>query len=187
MGELIYGEDIVLTEDSIYCLTAPYLESGYWKPAKLYKYNQLTETVNEIDLGEIVLARSLTYSQTTGLYINVIPTYSYKWFEEYNDGLWVNHNGGIYHDNGDTVEQIFDNADGIFYSTFGQDGKMYATDTYGQVFVIDENGGRTLCSGLFNMLKNISFSSDEKTMYITTFGGGTYKITNYTKLPNYKR
>jgi len=29
---------------------------------------------------------------------------------------------------------------------------------------------------LFTMLKNISFSRDGKIMYVTTFGGGTYKI-----------
>lgn len=179
---LIYGEDIVLCDSEIYCLTAPYLESGYWKPSKLYRYNILTTDIKSIDLGDITLARSLAYSPDSGLYINVIPTYSYKWFDEYNDGSWINEHGGIYHYTGDKVEKVFENNDGIFYSTFGPDGKIYATDTYGKVFVIDENGGRVLCEGLFNMLKNISFSLDGKTLYITAFGGGTYRITNYTSL-----
>ena len=82
---------------------------------------------------------------------------------------------------------VFANNDGIFYSTFGNDGKMYATDTYGKVFVIDDNGDRVLCEGLFNMLKNISFSLDGKIMYITTFGGGTYRITNYTLLDRFNK
>lgn len=183
---LIFGEDIVLTNDDIYCLTAPYLESGYWQPAKLYKYSRTSNTIQNIDLGNITLARSLTYSSGE-LYINVIPTYSYKWFEEYNDGLWVNEHGGIYHYTGESIEKVFDNQDGIFYSTFGVDGKMYATDTYGKVFVIDKDGARLLCSGLFNMLKNISFSQDGNTMYITAFGGGTYRITNYKYLPEYSK
>ena len=186
VNELIYGEDVVLTNNIIFCLTAPYLEGGYWKPSKLYEYNINTATTKQIDLGEITLARSLNYHESKGLYINVIPTYSYKWFEEYNDGSWVNEHGGIYHYNGENIEKVFENYDGIFYSTFGKDGKMYATDTYGKVFVIDEDGGRVLCAGLFNMLKNISFSNDGNTMYITAFGGGTYRITNYTKLEGYK-
>lgn len=182
---LIYGEDIVLTDDTIYCLTAPYLEGGYWQASKLYKYDRHSANINSIPLGDIVLARSLTYSDTRGLYINVIPTYKYQWFEEYNDGSWVNEHGGIYHYNGDSLELVFSNHDGVFYSTFDSDGKMYATDTYGKVFIIDDNGHRVLCEGLFNMLKNISFSLDGNTMYITAFGGGTYKITNYKLLDNY--
>ena len=176
---LIYGEDVVLSGNTIYCLTAPYLVDGYWLPSKLYEFNILSSTLDSIPLGDIVLARSLNYDETKGLYVNVIPTYKYEWFEEYNNGLWVNENGGIYHLNNGTLEKVFENNDGIFYSTFGPDGKMYATDTYGKVFVIDETGGNILVEGLFNMLKNISFSLDGKTMYVTCFGGGTYKITNF--------
>ena len=184
---LIYGEDVVITNDTIYCLTAPYLDNGYWNASKLYKYNRQNTTIETINLGEIVLARSLTYNENKGLYINVIPTYKYQWFDEYNNGSWVNEHGGIYHYNGTTINMVFANNDGIFYSTFGNDGKMYATDTYGKVFVIDDNGDRVLCEGLFNMLKNISFSLDGKIMYITTFGGGTYRITNYTLLDRFNK
>ena len=183
---LIYGEDIVLTQDTIYCLTAPYLEGGYWKPSRLYEFNRVDQSLKSINLGDITLARSLSYSKDSGLYINVIPTYSYKWFEEYNDGSWINQHGGIYHYTNGSVEKVFENNDGIFYSTFGPDGKMYATDTYGKVFLIDDDGGKVLCQGLFNMLKNISFSADGKTIYITAFGGGTYRITNYQELTTYK-
>ena len=90
------------------------------------------------------MARSLTYNKEKGLYINVIPTYSYKWFEEYDNGLWVNENGGIYHYINGSFEKIFENNDGVFYSKFSKEGKLYATDTYGKIFVIDENGGRVL-------------------------------------------
>lgn len=175
---LIFGEDIVLTDNIVYCLTAPYLENGYWKPSKLYEYNISAETTTNINLGDITLARSLTYHPQKGLYINVIPTYSYKWFEEYNNGSWVNENGGIYHLQNGEFKMFIENTDGIFYSTFSPDGKMYATDTYGKIYLIENQNKITLHEGLFNMLKNISFSSDGKIMYITTFGGGTYKIIN---------
>lgn len=173
---LIYGEDIVLTDDVVYCLTAPYLEDGYWKPSKFYEYNLNNKTLTDIDLGDITLARSLTYHSEKGLFIKVIPTYEGKWFEEYNYYSWVNKCGGVYRYEDGKFKMFFENYDGIFYSVFSQDGKMYLTDTYGKVFVIDENSGRVLLDGLFNMLKNISFSSDGKIIYITTFGGGVYKV-----------
>ena len=179
---LIYGEDIVLTDDVIYCLTAPYIDNGTWKASKLYEYNLTKKETSSIDLGNIVLARSLTYNKDKGLFINVIPSYFYKWYEEYNDGLWENENGGIYQYKDGQIKKYFENYDGIFYSVFAEDGNLYATDTYGKVFMINENGGKVMISGLFNMLKNISFSSDEKIMYITTFGGGVYKIVNWKLL-----
>ena len=173
---LIFGEDVVMTDQEIFCLTAPYLQNGSWQPSKLYEYNLSSETTNSIELGDIVLARSLTFNKQKGLFVNVIPTYKYKWFEEFNNGSWVNQNGGIYHYTGGKLEKFFENSDGIFHSAFSPDGKMYAADTYGKIFVIDDNGAKLVYDGLFTMLKNISFSSDGKTMYVTTFGGGTYRI-----------
>lgn len=181
---LIFGEDIILTDDSVYCLTAPYLENGAWKPSKLYEYSIKNTAVKNIDLGNALYARSLAYNKEKGLFINVIPSYSYKWYEECNDGLWVNEHGGIYKYKDGKVEMYFENYDGIFYSTFANDGNMYATDTYGKIFMVNDQGGKLMISGLFNMLKNISFSSDEEVMYVTTFGGGVYKICgwkNYLK------
>ena len=76
---LIYGEDIVMTNEVVYCLTAPYLENGTWKPSKLYEYKINTKKLENINLGNIVLARSLTYNKQKGLFINVIPTFYYKY------------------------------------------------------------------------------------------------------------
>lgn len=174
--DLIFGEDIVLTDEVVYCLTAPYLENGTWQPSKLYEYDIINQKLSYINLGNIILARSLTYNKQKGLFINVIPSYYYEWYEEYNDGLWANEHGGIYHYADGKIEKLFENNDGIFNSAFSQDGKMYATDTYGKVFVIDNGESKLLYSGLFNMLKNISFSLNGKIMYVTTFGGGVYKI-----------
>ena len=181
---LIFGEDIVLTDDVIYCLTAPYLENGTWKSSRLYEYGIKNNAVKNIDLGNALYARSLSYNEEKVLFINAIPSYSYKWYEECNDGLWINEHGGIYQYKDGKVEIYFENYDGIFYSTFTKDGNMYATDTYGKIFMINDDGGKLLVSGLFNMLKNISFSLDEEVMYVTTFGGGVYKIDNWKNLIN---
>ena len=134
---LIWGEDIVLTDDVVYCLAAPYLKDGYWQPAKLYEYNLKTAQTSQIDLGEIVLARSLNYHPQKALFVNVIPTNYYKWFNELNNGLWENENGGIYHLENGELKIYFENRDGIFYSSFSPDGKLYATDTYGKIFLVE--------------------------------------------------
>lgn len=178
-NELIFGEDIVLTDTKIFCLTAPYLVNNAWQKSELYEYNIFTSQTNEINLETIILARSLTYNNQKGLYINVIPMYEYKWFTEYDSGSWINIGGGIYKVENYSVSLIFKNTDGIFHSTFNKDGKLYATDTYGKVFVIENNQGKLLIDGLFNMLKNVCFSLDGKTMYITAFGGGVYRVTNW--------
>ena len=182
VSNLIYGEDVVLDGKTVYCLVAPYLEDGYWKPAKLYKHDLQTSITTKIDMGEqIVLARSLTFSKQKGLFINVIPMYEYKWYIELDNGLFANINGGIYHYDGENITLFFENEDGIFNSTFTSDGVMYATDTYGKVFVITETEGKLLVDGLFTMLKNVCFCEDENIMYVTTFGGGVYRI-NLAKL-----
>lgn len=175
-GGLIFGEDVVIHNNKAYLLTAPYLDGGNWRKARLYEYEIRSGDIIEIDMGDIVLARSLTVHEEKGVYINVIPTYHYEWFNELNDGFWVNDNGGIYHLNNGSVEIVFENKDGIFNSGFNIDGTMYAVDTYGKVFVEKNGKFELLLDGLFNMLKNVSFSRDGKVLYVTTFGGGVYRI-----------
>ena len=171
----IFGEDIIMVENDLYCLVAP-VNDGYWNAAKLYKYNMQNESLTEIDLKEIVIARSLTYSEETGLLINVIPTYHYEWMEEFNDGSWVNDNGGIYKVENGTVTKFFENYDGIFNSAVHKDGRIFAVDTYGKIFVYENETWNLYVDGLFTMLKNVCFSDDGKIMYVTSFGGGTYQF-----------
>ena len=174
---LIWGEDIVMTEDTIYCLTAPYnCVSGAWEPAILYTYDLQTGKMEKIDLGELVLVRSLTYHPEKGLYLNVIPTNHYEWFTQWDCGSWVNDNGGIYHYDGDDITCVFANNNGIFYSAFAPDGTHYATEPYGTVYAKKDGVFSVFAEGLFTQLKNISFSSNGDTMYVTTFGGGTYRM-----------
>ena len=175
---LIWGEDIVLTQDHIYCLSAPYnCITGYWEPAVLYDYNRASGSVSKIDLGELVLVRSLTYHEDKGLYLNVIPTYHYEWFPELDNGFWVNDNGGIYHYDGNSLSCVFACNNGIFHSGFAPDGTMYATEPYGKVYAGKDGEFAIFADGLYNQLKNVSFSSDGGTLYVTTFGGGTYRTS----------
>lgn len=174
---LIFGEDIVMTADHIYCLAAPYnCITGNWDPAMLYDYDRRTGALCTIDLGELSLVRSLTYDAEKGLFLNVIPTNHYAWYVEHDAGLWSNDNGGIYHYDGNTISCVFSCYNGIFHSAFAPDGTMYATEPYGKVYAGKDGEFTTFAEGLFTQLKNVSFSSDGDTMYITTFGGGTYRM-----------
>jgi hypothetical protein len=135
-----------------------------------------------INLGDIVLARSLTYHPEKGLYINVIPNYSYEWFIEYDNGCWVNKDGGLYHYDGNDISLVASNTDGIFHSAFDKNGNLYAIDPYGKVLILTDSEFEVLVEGLFVILKNVSISElSENIIYVTTFGGGTYKI-NLSKL-----
>lgn len=174
---LIWGEDIVIAGDTVYCLAAPYnCITGQWEAAALYAYDLQTEMTEKMDLAELVLVRSLTYHPDKGLYLNVIPTYHYEWFPEFDNGLWVNDNGGIYRYGDNGFSCVFHNDNGIFHSAFAPDGTLYATEPYGKVYAGKDGAFSLFAEGLFNQLKNISFSSDGGTMYVTTFGGGTYRM-----------
>ena len=59
---------------------------------------------------------------------------------------------------------------------------MYATDPFGKVYIIEGNKSKILLEGLFNGLKYICFSRNENIMYISTFGGGTYRIWNFKNI-----
>ena len=211
----IWGEDVILSGDKIYCLTA-YYNFGEVSPSILYEYNITSKTAKKIDLGDIVIARSLTET-SDGILINVVSYYEYAWYNEYATGFWKNSGGGIYKLNSDnTLTNIFDitktytidtvnkndwditldgttyspgekiykenaileNGDSIYNSVVTDDGTIYATGVYGTIYVKESTSDsfRVYADGLLPMLKNISVSSDGKTLFVTSFGGGTYRM-----------
>lgn len=175
---MIRGTDIEIAGDDIYMLTCHYQNGGNTVPAKLYRYSLSDGTTKQIDMGDdIVIARTITYDERKGLFINVIPDYEYQWFHDRNYGFFVNYGGGVYKLNADdTVSLYFSNYNGIFDSGFSPDGVLYAVEPYGNVYVETSEGFRTFADGLFTQAKNISFSPDGENVFITTFGGGTYKL-----------
>lgn len=173
----IWGVDIEIADDCIYMLTS-YYNFGTAVPASLYRYTLADGTTEKIDMGkDVIIARTITYDEAKGLFINVIPYYRYQWFSEYNDGCFVNYGGGVYKLNSDdTVSLYFSNYDGIFDSAVSEDGSLYAVEPYGKVYVETSEDFRTFADGLFTQSKNICFSRDGEYVFVTTFGGGTYKL-----------
>lgn len=174
---MIWGEDVVLVDDEVYCLTA-YNTFEELMPSVLYKYNLITGETTQIDLGDIVIARSLTYDERFGLYINVVPYYYYGWIEEIQANYYVNYGGGVYHYDGENLNNVLVVENGVFNSVFLSDGTMYVTAEKGIVYVKQpgEDTFQVYVKGLFKRLENISFSRDELTLYVTTCGGGTYRM-----------
>lgn len=178
---MIWGEDIVLDGDIAWCLTA-YHNFGELTPSVLYKRNLKTGELSRIDLGEIVIARSLTYDENYGLYINVIPYYYYGWIEEIQDDYFVNYGGGVYHcDEDGTLQLILSVENGVSHSAFSTDGTMYVSADKGIIYIkqAENENFEIYVDGLFQRMKNINFSRDETVFYATTFGGGTYRIPVY--------
>ncbi len=174
---MIWGEDVVLVEDELYCLTACHDLDGF-TPSALYKIELSSGYTEKIDLGEISNARSLTYDSEHGLFINVVPRLKYGFRADIDAWYYYYDCGGIFaYDNGE-LSQIFELQSGVYNSAFTSDGTMYATGRMGNIYIktADSDVFDIYREGLFKHLKNVCFSNDERTMYVTSFGGGTYRI-----------
>lgn len=173
---LIWGEDVILTGDTVYCLTAPYTRDNDMVSAELYIYDLNSKTTTQADLGELVWVNSITWREGQGLYINALPSYHYEWMAEYNDGFWKNDNGGIYLYEDSGLTQIFSCDSGVISSTFAPDGTMYAVDAHSRLYKGADGEFTVMADDLFYMLKRVNVSPDGDTLYVSTHGGGTYKF-----------
>lgn len=191
---MIWGEDIVIVDNLVYCLTSyhgytstaavaladitVYPEVTDVVPSVLYVYDLETAEIDTVDMGDIVIARSLTYDSEYGLYINVIPYYYWGWIDEIQANYYINYGGGVYSCDGESVELILPIENGASHSAFAPNGVMYVTADKGTIYYKEptDTEFHVYVDGLFTRMKNISFSLDGKTLYATTFGGGTYRM-----------
>ena len=176
--ELIFGEDVIIVDDDIYCLTAPFHEGENWLPSRLYKYSISNEILEQLNLGNYTLLRSITYHSDYGLLLNSIPKNHYQQYDGGKTGIQVNYHGGVFKLEGNDTTTVFENTDGIFNSVVDdRDKTLYAVDTYGKIWKYNSGKEKVLFINLdFMMLKNICFSNNKKFLYVTSFGGGTFKI-----------
>ena len=174
-NNMIWGEDIAITDDYIYCLTASYDFDGLI-PSALYRYDRKTAELTAIDMGDIVFANSITYDKRYGLYVSVTPYYRQEWIDIIGRSYWTTYGGGVYKLNETHLDLIFETDTGAYNTAFTSDGKMFVTDVYGVLYVCVDNNFYVYADDMFHRLKNISFSRDEKTLYVTTLGGGTYRM-----------
>lgn len=175
---LIWGQDVVLTEDYLYCLTAWHTFGGS-TPSVLYKVNRETGETIRIDLGKIVNTRSLTYDPTYGLYLNAIHNTKWGMRQDIGAKFDVNTDGGVYQINeDDTLTYLLNVEMGVSSSGFTSDGTMYVVGDKGTVYVrpAGEEEFSVYVQRLFTRMLNITFTPNGCTLYITTLGGGTYRM-----------
>lgn len=179
---LIWGQDVALTPDSIYCLTAWHTLGGS-TPSVLYRVDRETGSTTTVDLGSVVNARSLTWDETYGLYLNAIHNTTWGWRKDLQARFDVNTDGGVYQVKEDnTLTYLLDIELGASSSGFTPDGTMYVVADKGKVYVRapGEKDFSLYVSGLFTRMQNITFSPSGTTLYITTLGGGTYRMPTKT-------
>ncbi len=175
---IIWGQDVVLTEDYLYCLTAWHTYGGT-TPSVLYKIDLDTGNTTRVDLGKVINARSLTYDETYGLYLNAIHNTNWGWREDLQTKFDVNTDGGVYQINADdSLTCLLEVELGVSSSGFTPDGTMYVVADKGMVYVKSpgETDFRLYVDGLFTRMLNVTFSPNGDTLYITTLGGGTYRM-----------
>lgn len=176
-ADMIWGSDVAIAGDEIYCLTASHTLSGSRTPSALYCYNMATGQLRRIDLGEdLVIARAMTYEEGQGLFVCAIPQYRAGYVPALGRNHWVNYGGGVYRIVEDRAELEYEVYDGAFDCGFTSDGTMYISGALGQVYMARDGECRLYVDGLFPALKTVSFSADERTLYVATSGGGTYRI-----------
>ena len=183
----IWGEDIIINGDKIYCLASHYnFETNSSPvPAQFYEYSISRKKLKKIDLPkDVVIARNLAIDKSNNVFICVIPWHKGEWMPELDNWFWINYGGGVYKYDGKIITQYFENNEGIYDCDFDEKGRMYAVSVYGQVFVVEDetDKGSVFTTGMFNQLKNVCFSNDGNTLYVTSFGGGTYRMPTIKKL-----
>ncbi|MBE6946013.1 MAG: hypothetical protein E7459_08005 [Ruminococcaceae bacterium] len=175
---LIWGQDVVLTEDSVYCLTAWHTFGGS-TPSVLYRVDRTTGETSRVDLGRVVNARSLDYDETHGLYLSAIHNTTWGWRMDLGASFDVNTDGGVYRvEDNNTLSLVLPVELGASSCGFTPDGTMYVVADKGMVYVKSPGDAdfRLYAEGLFTRLMNLTFSPDYRTLYITTQGGGAYRM-----------
>ncbi len=175
VDDLTYATDVLLTKNDVYCLTA-FFDSPSPSPSRLYRYSLSDKSISEVDLGELIIANSLTCGPDSKVYLNVLPYYRYSLIEDINDSYWVNYGGGIYTISSDKARLYIPYDEGIADSIFSPSGTLYAISVYGKLLACKNNTLTPVCDNLFNRLKTIHFELGD--IYITTRGGGTYRISH---------
>ncbi len=174
----IFGNEILSCEDGIYAICGGSAwalkdaEKEFYDRA-LYKWNDGLKKFEEIPLPkEVATVRDIEYSEKEKcLYLGAIGRT--HWQTRLKVG------GGVYRYKDGELKQIFDESKFIWGLALDSRGTLYAAEFRGSVYRFSENNTKSelLVDGLFHVLKDITFGENDNTFYVSTFGGGTYRIT----------
>ncbi len=187
----IFGNEILSCKDGIYALTASSAWGMIPNPENpdnpndmiyekaLYKWNEGSKKFEEIKLPkEIATVRDIEYCDKEDcLYIGAVGTT--KWDTHEKTG------GGIYRYKGGEFTQIFDEKKFVWGLGLDSQGVLYAVSFRGEIYRFTENntkaelliGKEDYVGELYHILKDVSFGATDDILYVSTFGGGMYRIT----------
>lgn len=186
----IFGNEILSCKDGIYALNAssawgmipnpedPDNPSNKIYERALYKWNEGLKKFEEIKLPkEIATVRDIEYSEKEDcLYIGAIGTLKWNTNEKCNGGIYRYKNGEF--------TQIFDDSKFVWGLGLDSKDRLYAVTHRGEVYRFTENntkaelliGKEDYVGELYHILKDVSFGANDNILYISTFGGGMYRI-----------
>lgn len=187
----IFGNEILSCKSGIYALTAPSAWAMIPNPEDpdnpnnkiyeraLYKWNQSLNKFEEIALPkEIPCVRDIEYSEKEDcLYVGAVGTT--KWDTNVKTG------GGVYRYKNGVFTQIFDETKFVWGLGLDSKGTLYAVSFRGEIYRFTENntkaelliGKEDYVGELYHILKDITFGENDNVFYVSTFGGGMYRIT----------
>ncbi len=139
----------------------------------LYKWNQTQNKFEEIPLPkEVACIRDIEYSNKEQcLYIGAIGYVTHD--------THVKTGGGVYRYKDGVLTQIFDDSKFVWGLSLDSKGNLYATLFRGEIYKFVDNNSKPelLIDSLFHVLKDITFGANDNILYVSTFGGGMYRIT----------
>ncbi len=184
----IFGNEILCCDDGIYAITAASAWAQITDPENpeewiyeraLYKWNKSLSKFEEILLPkEVACVRDIEYSEKEDcLYIGAIGRT--RWDTQLKYG------GGVYRYKDGVMKQVFDESKFVWGLALDSKGILYAATFRGEIYRFTQNNTRAelfvgkedFVGEMFHVLKDITFGASDNIFYVSTFGGGMYRIT----------
>ena len=173
---MIWGADVEIVGDDVYCLTANSDSDGV-VPSKVYRYNISSKKTVKLDTPqELIVGRSLTYREAYGLLLNALPYYNYEYISNLDKNYYVNRGGGVYRLNADSFDMFIPIEYGSHDCCISSDDVIYITGQEGNVYTFSNGKLEIVSDSFFPRLLNVCLSENERLLYVTTMGGGTYCV-----------
>ncbi len=179
--QAIFGSEILNCKMGLFAITGPGATSS--KGHALYKWDNGENKFKEIALPTTeyngkqykpAAIRDIVYDDKNDcLYLACIAT------PINNGGHMRCKGGGVWKYKDGQFTQIYDDARSVFGVNIDSSGRLYATLLEGEIVRFKNNNTEyyTLIDGLFHMLKNTYFGVNDNVLYVTSWGGGTERIT----------
>ncbi|KAH0786320.1 glycosyl hydrolase family protein [Histomonas meleagridis] len=172
-GNYVPATDILVKDSRVFGLAGVFIE-GNELHTKARIYELINDQWKQIETPNFKSIRSIAYDETTKrLYAGVMGEYN-NWpeREHINCGIFY------YNENNKTWLQV--ESDGKQLPVFGvtiEKGKIMGTMIPGTVFQVKNGKIEILMENLFHGLKHVSFTPNDNVVYVSSFGGGTARVT----------